>query len=75
MDEWLNLSEQRWVNISERHGLDLKHHGLGSEPKISQAEIEALRKPVEEAKALAEKARAVVAHVNGAYRAALAPHR
>ena len=56
------------------------------EPKVSQAELDALRKPVEaakgglekaqaEAKALAEKARAVVAEAKDAYRAALAPYR
>lgn len=56
------------------------------EPKVSQAELDALRKPVEaakgalekaqaEAKALAEKARAVAAEAKDAYRAALAPYR
>ncbi len=56
------------------------------EPKVSQAELDALRKPVEEAKgglekaqaeakALAEKARAVVAEAKEAYRTALAPYR
>ncbi len=57
-----------------------------AEPKISQAELDALRKPVEaakgglekaqaEAKALTEKARAVVAEAKDAYRTALAPYR
>lgn len=57
-----------------------------AEPKVSQAELDALRKPVEaakgalekaqaEAKALADKARAVVAEAKVAYRAALAPYR
>ena len=56
------------------------------EPKFSQAELDALRKPVEaakgalekaqaEAKALTEKARAVVAEAKDAYRGALAPYR
>jgi hypothetical protein len=56
------------------------------EPKVSQAELDALRKPVEaakgglekaqaEAKALAEKARAVVAEAKDAYRTALDPYR
>ena len=56
------------------------------EPKVSQAELDALRKPVEaakgglekaqaEAKTLAEKARAVVAEAKDAYRTALAPYR
>lgn len=56
------------------------------EPKVSQAELDALRKPVEaakcalekaqaEAKALADKARALVAEAKDAYRAALAPYR
>jgi len=56
------------------------------EPKVSQTELDALRKPVEaakgglekaqaEAKALADKARAVVAEAKDAYRAALAPYR
>jgi len=56
------------------------------EPKVSQAELDALRKPVEaakgglekaqaEAKALAEKARAVLAEAKDAYRAALTPYR
>lgn len=56
------------------------------EPQVSQAELDALRKPVEaakdglgkaeaEAKALAEKARSVVAEAKDAYRAALAPYR
>jgi Tfp pilus assembly protein FimV len=55
-------------------------------PKVSQAELDALRNPVEEAKgrlekaqaeakALAEKARAVVAEAKDAYRTALAPYR
>jgi hypothetical protein len=55
-------------------------------PEVSQAELDALRRPVEgakgglekaqaEAKALAEKARAVVAEAKDAYRAALAPYR
>lgn len=57
-----------------------------AEPKVSQAELDALRKPVEEArgalekaqgeaKALAEKARSVVAEAKDAYRAALGPYR
>jgi hypothetical protein len=57
-----------------------------AEPKISQAELDALRKPVEaakgalekaqaEAKALADKARALVAEAKDAYRAAIAPYR
>jgi hypothetical protein len=57
-----------------------------TEPKVSQAELEALRNPVEEAKgrmekaqaeakALAEKARALVGEAKDAYRAALAPYR
>lgn len=57
-----------------------------AEPKVSQAELDALRKPVEaakgglekaqaEAKALDEKARAVVAEAKDAYRNALAPYR
>jgi hypothetical protein len=57
-----------------------------AEPKISQTELDALRKPVEaakgalekaqaEAKALADKARAMVAEAKDAYRAALAPYR
>jgi len=57
-----------------------------AEPKVSQAEIDALRKPVEaakgglvkaqaEAKAMADKARALVAEAKDAYRAALAPYR
>jgi hypothetical protein len=57
-----------------------------AEPKISQAELDALRKPVEaakgalekaqaEAKALADKARAMVAEAKDAYRTALAPYR
>jgi hypothetical protein len=57
-----------------------------AEPKVSQAELDALRKPVEaakgglekaqaEAKALAEKARAAVAEAKDAYRTALAPYR
>jgi hypothetical protein len=57
-----------------------------AEPKISQAELDALRKPVEEAKgelekaeaeakAQAEKARAMVAEAKDAYRTALAPYR
>ncbi|MBI2191976.1 MAG: hypothetical protein HYU36_08335 [Planctomycetes bacterium] len=56
------------------------------EPKVSQAELDALRKPVEaakgglenaqaEAKALAEKANAGVAEAKDAYRTALAPYR
>jgi hypothetical protein len=56
------------------------------EPKVSKAELDALRKPVEEAKgrmekaqteakALAEKARAVVTEAKDAYRTALAPYR
>jgi hypothetical protein len=56
-----------------------------AEPKISQAELDVLRKPVEaakgalekaqaEAKALAEKARAMVAEAKDAYRTALAPY-
>lgn len=56
------------------------------EPKVSQAELDALRKPLEaakgslekaqaEAKALAEKARAVVGEAKEAYRTALAPYR
>lgn len=56
------------------------------EPKVSQAELDALRKPVEaakgalekaqaQAKTLAEKARAVVAEAKDAYRTALAPYR
>jgi hypothetical protein len=55
------------------------------EPKVSQAELDALRKPVEaakgdlekaqaEARALADKARGLVAEAKGAYRAALAPY-
>ncbi|MCL6650333.1 MAG: hypothetical protein K6U89_18675, partial [Chloroflexi bacterium] len=55
------------------------------EPKVSQAELDTLRKPVEaakgglekaqaEAKALADKARAVVGEAKNAYRAALAPY-
>lgn len=57
-----------------------------AEPKVSHAELDALRKPVEaakgglekaqaEAKALSEKARAVVAEAKDAYRTALAPYR
>jgi hypothetical protein len=57
-----------------------------AEPKISQAELDALRKPVEEAKgglekaeaeakAQVEKARAMVAEAKDAYRTALAPYR
>jgi hypothetical protein len=56
------------------------------EAKVSQAELDSLRKPVEvakaalakaqaEAKALAEKARGVVAEAKDAYRSALAPYR
>jgi hypothetical protein len=56
------------------------------EPKVSQAELDALRKPVEaakgglekaqaEAKTLAEKARTLVAEAKDAYRTALAPNR
>jgi hypothetical protein len=56
-----------------------------AEPKVSQAELDALRKPVEaakgdlekaqaEARALADKARGLVAEAKGAYRAALAPY-
>lgn len=37
------------------------------EPKVSQAELDALRKPVEEVKALAEKARALVGEAKDAY--------
>ena len=54
--------------------------------KVTEAELDALRRPIEaakgelakaqaEAKVLAEKARAVVAEANDAYRAALAPYR
>jgi len=57
-----------------------------AEPKVSQAELDALREPVEEAKgrletaqadakAVADKARSVVAEAKEAYRAALAPYR
>jgi len=57
-----------------------------AEPKVSKAELDALRMPVEaakgslekaqsEAKTLAEKARVVVAEAKDAYRAALAPYR
>ncbi len=57
-----------------------------AEPKVSQAELDALRRPVEEAKdrmekaqaeakALDEKARAVVAEAKEAHRTALAPYR
>jgi len=57
-----------------------------AEPKVSQAELDALRKPVEaakgglekaqaEAKALMEKTRAAVAEAKDAYRTALAPYR
>lgn len=57
-----------------------------TEPKVSQAELDALRKPVEaakgglekaeaEAKTLAEKARAVIAEAKDAYRSALTPYR
>lgn len=57
-----------------------------AEPKVSQAELDALRKPVEaakgglekaqaEAKTLTEKARAVVAEAKDAFRAALTPYR
>jgi hypothetical protein len=57
-----------------------------AEPKVSQAQLDALRKPVAAAKsrlekaeaeatALAEKARAAVAVAKEAYRAALAPYR
>ncbi len=56
------------------------------EPKVSQAELDSLRKPVEaakgglakaeaEAQAAAEKARAIVAQAKDAYRAVLAPYR
>jgi hypothetical protein len=56
------------------------------EAKVSKAELDALRKPVEaakgglekaqaEAKALAEKARAAIAEAKDAYRAALTPYR
>jgi len=56
------------------------------EPKVSQAELVALRKPVEaakgdlekaqaEARALADRARALVAEAKDAYRTALAPYR
>ncbi|MBI2192011.1 MAG: hypothetical protein HYU36_08510 [Planctomycetes bacterium] len=56
------------------------------EPKVPQAELDALRKPIEEAKGklekaqaeaktLAEKARGLVAEAKDAYRAALAPYR
>jgi hypothetical protein len=46
-----------------------------AEPKISQAELDALRKPVEAAKGGFEKARALVAEAKDAYRTALAPYR
>jgi hypothetical protein len=57
-----------------------------AEPKVSQTELDALRKPVEaakgglekahaEAKTLTEKARAVVAEAKDAYRSALTPYR
>jgi hypothetical protein len=57
-----------------------------AEPKVSQAELDALRKPVEaakgglekaqaEARALADKARGLVAEAKDAYRTALAPYR
>ncbi|MCL6507836.1 MAG: hypothetical protein K6T59_12495 [Bryobacteraceae bacterium] len=57
-----------------------------AEPKVSQAELDALRKPVEaakgalekaqaEAKALADKARALVAEAKAVYRVAFAPYR
>ena len=57
-----------------------------AEPKVTTEELDALRKPVEEvkgrmekaqagAKALAEKARGLVAEAKDAYRAALAPYR
>lgn len=56
------------------------------EPKVSKADLDGLRKPVEEAKgqldkaqaeakALADKARALVGEAKDGYRAALAPYR
>jgi hypothetical protein len=56
------------------------------EPKVSQAELDSVRKPVEaakgglksaqaEAKAMADRARAIVAQARDAYRTALAPYR
>ena len=60
--------------------------GKPVEPKVSKAELDALRKPAEEAKvkldkaqaeakALADKARALVGEAKDTYRAALAPYR
>jgi len=60
--------------------------GKATEPKVSQAKLDALRQPVEEAKSglekaqadgktMADKARALVGEAKDAYRTALAPYR
>jgi len=45
------------------------------EPKVSKAELDALRKPAEEAKVKLDKARALVGEAKDAYRTVLAPYR